>query len=161
MINLKFFWQKEEYTCGPAALRMVFDFFGKRFSEEKLKKDLKTNKKIGTKHNALIKEARKNGFYCFVHENSSISNLKYFIERGFPVIVHYVEPSLNEGHYAIVIGFTSNKLILNDSINGKKFKIKINEFEKRWHPEKNFSQKRWMMIISKNKFNLGRQYNPI
>jgi len=125
MIKLKFFWQKEGYTCGPAALRMVFDFFGKKFSEEKLKKDLKTNKKIGTKHNALIIEARKNKFYCFVHENSSISNLKYFVEKGFPVIVHYIEPSENIEHYAVVIGFNQTKLILNDPWNGKKFKIKI------------------------------------
>jgi len=66
---------------------------------------LKTNEKVGTKHNALIKEARKNKFYCFVHENSSLNNLKYFIEKGFPVIVHYIEPSGNIEHYAVVIGF--------------------------------------------------------
>jgi len=161
MINLKFFKQKEEYTCGPAALRMVFDFFDKKFSEERLKKDLKPNKKIGTKHQALIKEARKKGFYCFVHDNSSMSNLKYFIEKGFPVIVHYIEPSDNLGHYAVVVGFNKKKIILNDPYNGKNFKIKIKEFEKRWRPEEKISQKRWMMIISKNRFNLGRQYAPI
>jgi len=161
MINLKFFWQKKEYTCGPAALRMVFDFFGKKFSEEKLTKKLKSNKKIGTSHQALIQEVRKEGFYCFVHENSSLNNLKDFIEKGFPIIIHYLDLSDNVEHYSVVIGFNKKEIILNDSCNGKKFAVKISDFEKRWHSEKNNYKKKWMMVISKNKFNLGRQYDPI
>lgn len=157
MIKLPFFHQKSEYTCGPASLRMVFDFFGLKTKEDELKKLLKPNKIIGTKHKALIKIAQKKGFYCYVHEKANLSQLKNFLDRGFPVIVNYVEPDSNEKHYSVVIGYNKSKIIMNDPWIGEKFKINLKDFEKRWHGRKN---KRWLMTISKQKFDIGKQYYP-
>ena len=107
---------------------MVFDFFDVHLKEKELKKELKTNKKRGTNHEHLIKKALKEGFYCYVHDNSSISQIKHFIEIGLPVIVHYIEPSSNDGHYSVVVGCKRNKLIMNDPWNGKNYKIKLKTF---------------------------------
>jgi ABC-type bacteriocin/lantibiotic exporter with double-glycine peptidase domain len=160
MIEVPYYHQKKEYTCGPAVLKMVFDFFDVHLKEEKLKKEMRTSKKRGTKHERLIKTALREGFYCYVHDNSSISQIKHFVEVGFPVIVHYIEPSSNDGHYSVVVGYKRNKLIMNDPWNGENYKIKLKEFEKRWHSQENSKQKRWIIVLSKNKFNLGRQYSP-
>ena len=37
MIKLPYFHQKKDYTCGPASLRMVFNFFGLKTNEEEVK----------------------------------------------------------------------------------------------------------------------------
>jgi len=157
MIHLHYFHQKRGYTCGPASMKMIFDFFGLRIGEEKLKKLLKANKKIGTKHLPLIKLALKNGFYCFVHNNSLLNDVKSLVDRDLPVIVHYIEPLTNEEHYSVIIGYKRNKIIMNDPWAGKNFKIKISDFEQRWHGEGN---KKWMMAISRKPFDVGKQYFP-
>jgi len=157
MIKLPYFHQKKDYTCGPASLRMVFNFFGLKTNEEELKKSLRPNKRIGTKHGALIKVARKKGFYCYIHKKANLHQLRNFIDQGFPVIVNYIEPESNEKHYSVVIGYNKKKIIMNDPWIGKNFKIKDKEFEKRWHGEHN---KKWIMIISRKKFDTGKQYYP-
>jgi len=157
MISLHYFHQRKSYTCGPASLKMVFDFFGLKTSEEKLKKYLKSNKEKGTKHKALINAVIRNGFYCYVHNHSSLSQIKGFIEKDLPVIIHYIEPDSNEEHYSVVVGVHGRKIIMNDPWMGKRFKLKEKEFERRWHGEKNYG---WLMVLSRKKFDLGKQYNP-
>lgn len=157
MIHLHYFHQRTGYTCGPAAMKMVFDFFGIKVGEKKLKRLLRSNKNKGTTHKRLIAIALKNGFYCYVHNNSLIHDIKSFIDRDLPVIVHYVEPEDNEEHYSVVIGYKRNKLVMNDPWAGKHFKIKISDFEKRWHGVK---KKRWIMVISKKPFDIGKQFIP-
>jgi len=158
MIKIPYFHQKSDYTCGPASLRMIFGFFGLKTNEEELKKSLRPNKKIGTKHGALIKVARKKGFYCYIHKKANLHQLRNFIDQRFPVIVNYIEPKTNEKHYSVIIGYNKKKIIMNDPWIGKNFKIKNKEFEKRWHGEHN---KKWIMIISRKKFDTGKQYYPL
>ncbi|MEK6873468.1 MAG: cysteine peptidase family C39 domain-containing protein [Nanoarchaeota archaeon] len=160
LINLKHFKQDNGYACGPACLEMVFRHFGKKISEAKLTKMAKT-KKSGTSHVNMIKVASKEGFYCYVHNHSSINQIKHFIDLNLPVIVNYIEPKSEEGHYAVVVGYKRNKIILDDPWNGKNFKLSVKEFKKRWYDyHKKHKYSRWILVISKNKFNLGKQYSP-
>lgn len=160
LLKFPFFYQHSESTCGPASLKMVFDFFGLKFREKELARKAQTLKS-GTKHASLIETARKNGFYCYIHDKSSINHIKHFIDVGLPVIVNYIEPSGNEGHYAVVIGYGRNKIILNDPWNGKKFKMSYKDFKERWHDShKNHSYYGWLMVLSNEKFDIGRQYAP-
>ena len=140
---------------------MVFKFFGKNLTEKELTKVAKTTKN-GTTHQNIINTTRKAGFYCLAHENSTLNELRAFIDKGLPAIVNYTEPDTNEGHYAVIIGYTKNKLIMNDPWNGKNFKIKNRDFLSRWHDRnKSDHYNHWFLIISKKKFDLGKQYNPI
>ena len=159
-IRVPFFRQHSSYTCGPVVLEMVYRFFGMKASEKSLVRELKTSRKKGTGHRAIINSARKHGFYCFVHDNSSISQIKHFLFKGFPVIINYIEPSNDEGHYAVAIGFTKKHIILNDPWDGKDFRISFDDFLERWHDNDNH-HKNWLMIITKKKLNLGRQYSPL
>lgn len=161
VLDLKYFKQDNGYSCGPASLQMVFSYFGKKLGEAKLAKLAKTTKS-GTSHVNMINLARKEGFYCYVHNNSSINQIKHFIDLNLPVIINYIEPKSEEGHYAVVVGYKRNKIILDDPWNGKNFKISIKEFKKRWYDyHKKHKYSRWILVISKKKFNLGKQYSPI
>jgi len=161
MLKLRFFHQMKEYTCGPASLKMVFDFFGEHLSEKKIAKIAKTGRN-GTSHENIILTARREGFYCYVHENASINQIKHFIDLDLPVIVDYKEPDSDEGHYSVVIGYGKNGIIMNDPWNGRRFSIPNADFKKRWHDSmKNHSYNRWVLVLSRGSFDLGKQYNPI
>ena len=156
-----FFRQKKEYTCGPASLEMVMRFFGKNFTEENLAK-LAHTKKDGTLHAGIIQAARKAGFYCYVHRNSSINHIQHFIDKGDPVIVNYIDPNSGEGHYGVIIGYSSKNLVMNDSSNGQEFSIHKSKFEDLWHGGNNKkTNQRWILVLSKNPFFMGKQYYPM
>ncbi len=159
IIKLPYFHQRTDHTCGPACLKMIFAFFGLKLSEKKIVELTKTNF-AGTNHAPIIKTARKEGFYCYVHDNSTINQIKHFIELDLPIIINYIEPSDNEGHYAIIVGYKKNSLVFDDPWNGRNFILPNKKFEKRWRDSKN-KYKKWILVLSKNKFSIGKQYNPL
>lgn len=161
-IKVPFFKQDTDYTCGPTALEMVIGFFGKRISESNLAKEAHTSID-GTKHSGMIETARKEGFFCYVDSDSSISEIKKFLKQGFPVIVHFTLEKENEGHYAVVIGFGLKHFILNDPWQGKGVKIPEHRFESYW-VDKHMGANRWMMIVSRENLptlSMGKKYDPI
>ena len=161
-LKIPFYQQDTDHTCGPASLQMVLSFLGDFKSEKKLSEEAHTNHDIGTRHDAMIETARKEGFYCYVNNDSSWDEIKNFLALGLPVIIHFAEPQTEEGHYAVVVGFEKGEIILNDPWNGKNFTMKKKEFLPRWRgTQGNHQYKKWIMIISKNDFNLGKQYSPI
>lgn len=138
---------------------MVFRFYGKVFSEKDLMKKLKTNKDIGTQHQAMIDLAREEGFYVYVNNESSFEEIEFLLEKNLPVIVNFIEPDSDEGHYAVVIGINDEKIILDNPWNSKNHKLDWDDFQKRWHNEKGNS-KRWLMVVSNEYCHLGKQYLP-
>lgn len=160
-LKIPFYKQDTEYTCGPVSLQMAFSFLGKFKSERALAGEAKTNKN-GTTHQGMIETALKEKFFCYVNEGSSVEEIKHFIRLGFPVIVDYIEPSGNDGHYAVVSGYHHGNIVLNDPWNGKDFKLSEKEFLVRWHDchLRNHVCTHWIMVLSKTNFSLGRQYIP-
>lgn len=159
-LQITFFQQDTDYTCGPTALQMAFNYFGLIKSEDDLAHILKTSSNHGTFHKKMIDTARQNGFYCYVNNNSTIHEINHYLKLGLPVIVHFTETSENDTHYSIVYGVTTNSVLLNDPWNGK-IHLSRKNFMNRWHGcVKNVCNEGWMMVISKDNFNLGRQYLP-
>ncbi|MEX0909762.1 MAG: peptidase C39 family protein [Candidatus Paceibacterota bacterium] len=158
-ISVPFYKQDTDYTCGPTSLQMVFSFFGSFKSEAELAKNLLTNREIGTTHQRMIEVVIDNGFFCYVNNSSKFSELKEFISRGLPIIVDFIEPTDEERHYAVVTGVSNGKVILNDPANGKGFELEKKDFLLRWCDSSTRSE-RWMMVISKEDLELGRQYCP-
>jgi ATP-binding cassette subfamily B protein len=147
ILKVPYYKQDTGYTCGPTCLQMVFKFLGKFKSEAKLSKEVNAEPREGTYRRQMAREVQKIGFNHIVKSNSSLSKIKYFIESGSPVIVYYIEPADDVEHYAVIVGFKNNMIIMNDPWNGKNFKINEKEFLSRWHNRKNTS-KRWMMVVT-------------
>lgn len=142
--------QINRYFCAPACLQMAFDFFGIQLSQETLAEKLKTKATTGTTCTAVTRVVKKYGFKYFDKFPSSLSDIKKALASRHIVIVDYIEPSENVGHFAVVTGYTRHKLCLNDPWNGKGFTIHEDDFYKRWHNEKG-TKHRWMLVIvSKN-----------
>lgn len=157
-IQVPFFKQDTDYTCGPVALQMILKFLSDYKSEESLAKKLKTKKETGTEISNMIDVVSREGFYSYTNEDSTLEEIEYFINSGFPVLVEYIEPSDNISHFSVVIGISRGEIVMNDPWNGKNFKISANEFEKRWRS--GCGIKRWLMVVSDKDFNLGKQHLP-
>ena len=154
-LKIPFYKQDTDHTCGPASLQMVLSFLGDFKSEKSLSEEAHTNHGVGTKHNAMIETARKEGFYCYVNNDSSWKEINNFIADGLPAIIHFAEPKAEEEHYAVVIGLEKGEIILNDPWNGKNFKIKKKEFLSRWHGSRgNHQYIKLIMVISDKDFEL-------
>ena len=161
-LKIPFYKQDTDHTCGPVSLQMVLSFLGDFKSEKSLSKEAHTNHDIGTKHEAMIETARKEGFYCYVNNDSSWDEINNFLTEGLPAIIHFAEPQSEENHYAVVVGLEKGKIILNDPWNGRNFKMEKKEFLSLWlGSQGNHQYKKWIMIISKKDFGLGKQYFPI
>jgi predicted double-glycine peptidase len=81
------------------------------------------------------------------------------LARKLPVIVDFIEPRDSERHFALIIALDGEHIVLNDPENGEKFSITVEEFDQRWADARN-RYVRWMMVVSKEPFGLGQQFDP-
>ena len=139
--------EKGSFACGPTSLKIVFEFYGKKCSSADLIKECNTLPGKGTTHSKLKEITRKKGFKI-ISGNGSINKIIYYINRGFPVIVNYINPKSKRGHYSVIKGYTKDfkKFIFSDPSNGSNFKMNIDDFEKAWHNSKNTS-KHWFLVV--------------
>ncbi len=160
-LKIPFFKQDTGYTCGPVSLQMAMDFLGKFKGELPLARELHTSEKDGTHHKNMIETSVKEGFYCYANNDSSLEEVERFLKEKLPVIVHFTEPSEDAGHYSVVAGIEKGNVILNDPWNGRNFKISKKEFMERWHGKEGKKiDKKWILVLSKEDFCLGKQYLP-
>lgn len=138
--------QINNYYCGPASLQMALGFFDFWISQKKLATELSTNKKLGTSNKKMLAVAKKYGFQAYSQSNSKISDIKFFLANNFPVIVNFIEPKNQEGHFAVVSALSKNEIKLSDPYNGKNFKLRLSDFNQRWRDQKNV-YKKWFMVV--------------
>lgn len=107
--------------CGPAALRMVLEYYGIRVSEGRVARLSCATKGKGTTAEGIIKAAKSFGLHALLKDNSSIADLDYFVKRNIPVIVDWFEE--DDGHYSVVFHIEEGKIFLaNSSSNIRKAK---------------------------------------
>ena len=165
-LEVPFRKQVNEYMCGPATLQMVLAFFGEQLSQRKVRKLMSTSprelKARGTDNHKMVRGIQKSGLYAYVNEDSTLEELKYLISLGHPIVISYIEPSDNEGHLAVVVGYGAllKEIILNDPWNGQGFKLAESQFVRRWHSLYD-GHSRWLMAVSKKPFKIGRQFYPL
>jgi predicted double-glycine peptidase len=111
MIKLKPFRQTPGY-CGPASLKMVLDFYGFKMGEKELAKLSGMTLNEGVSAEGLKKAAQNLGFSVFIKENAELSDIRFYIKKGIPVIVDWF--CEDDGHYSVVVGIDKNKITLMD-----------------------------------------------
>ena len=125
-LKMRRFSQKSDY-CGPAALRIVANYLGKKHSEDELAKLCGTVVPNGTEHAGLIEGARAIGATVFAKENGTLTELRRFIyKHGLPIIVGWwdgpnrtqeevlADIMLDEGHFCAVYHITKRYIFMMD-----------------------------------------------
>ena len=134
-LSIKYYPQYLNYSCGPIALKMVFEHLGIKQTRKKLIELCKAMPDHGTYHHDLINEVKNEELKYISNENGQIKDLIKFLEDGYPVIINYLNPLSGHEHYTVLVGYEKeNKLLIfADPADGNDFCLSFSEFNNRWH----------------------------
>lgn len=117
--------------CGPACLKMVFDYYGKEVSEKEIAKAAKTTIKEGTSIENMARAAKHFGFNAEHKENSSVKEMhKLVIRKKIPVIANLFAE--DEGHYTVIVGIDKDNIYMIDPEEGYRKKYSLEVFKRIW-----------------------------
>lgn len=116
-LDVPLYQQEEDYTCGPACIRMALYKFGYDVTESSIAQATETNKADGTfvfKIKNVLNSYVGNNYENYETYNTSFdSKLLTSLRAGYPVIClvrptalpNYKNQHVPDGHYVIVKGF--------------------------------------------------------
>jgi predicted double-glycine peptidase len=153
IIRIPYRRQTTCYTCGPACLRMVLAWAGKSaVSEKQIARLVGTRPATGTTRRAMIGYLRKLGLSGSSLTKGTVADLRAALGGGTPIIVNYLEPFENEGHYAVAVGVDGTNIILHDPDHAAHFHMPLIAFAKRWLGHRSKDKKRgWMLVVQRSK----------
>ncbi|MDD5071524.1 MAG: cysteine peptidase family C39 domain-containing protein [Patescibacteria group bacterium] len=141
MIKLPELIQTYVWDCGPKALQAVFAYYGIHAREDDIMEMAGTTKD-GTPISGMKKTVKKYGLKCQAGR-MTIEEVKNYIGRGIPVIlllqawpmkkVEDWSRHWDDGHYAVAVGCTAEKIIFEDPWILSRSYLTHKELEKRWH----------------------------
>jgi ABC-type bacteriocin/lantibiotic exporter with double-glycine peptidase domain len=125
--------------CGPASLKMIFDYYGVQKSEEEIARMCGTTKS-GTGFKAIKRAAEELGFTVERKNESSFEDIQQWLDKKVPVMVDwftrgrsdYDDSAVADGHLSVVVDLDNNFIYLQDPEIGKLRKIERDDFMKVW-----------------------------
>lgn len=126
--------------CGPASLKMVLEYWGVQKEEKELAILCEVDTKLGTNDVSLKKVAEGLDFNVEIKNNSSFEDIQKWLDKKVPVIVDwftrgrsdYLDSSVSDGHYSVVVGLDDDYIYLQDPEIGKLRKLKREDFVGVW-----------------------------
>jgi len=138
-VNLPFHYQDNQYYCGPAALQIVFDFYGENISQLEIADVARTvpnvtyddelrrashfsntSTSMGTEVQGNITgyARRTFGYAAFEKAGLTIDDLKDLISQDYPVILlmRWI-PGETYGHFRVAVGYNQTHIFLHDPWN--------------------------------------------
>ena len=125
-------YQNTDWTCGPAVVRMVLASFGVRASEKALAREMKSNRRTGTRQTEVVRRLTSAGLRVTTTYGRSLDRLDALVRRGASVIVIYQDRDGEEGHYAPLSGAGADRVSLRDPWYGPRYALPRREFMRRW-----------------------------
>jgi predicted double-glycine peptidase len=146
-IQLPLCRQATDYTCGAAALQSIFYYYGDEWDESSLAAELQSDPETGTNYRNIIKVSEAEGLNAEARTNMTIDDLKSNVRDKKLVIVAFQAWSenpggyaddWNDGHYAIVVGYGSDRIYFMDPLQLGNYTYILNsDFLTRWHDTDN------------------------
>ena len=125
---------------------MLLAFHGMHRSEAVLSRALRTDNLRGTNRACMVAVARAEGFRVRAR-GMTLIDLRRHVSVGEPVIVNYIEPSDEVGHFAVVASCDATNITLADPWNGEHLVLPVREFSRRWLGYKTRdTRKGWGMV---------------
>ena len=141
--------QLHDYDCGAKCLQLVMQYYNVVVSYPILLSRIQGYEENGVSINKIKSLARSHGFKARSVTNCSINALEKSINSRQPVIVliqawahknlkpndwrNVGKGSRDYGHYAIVMGFDMDFIILRDPNIPRQIRMSKEEFLARWH----------------------------
>jgi hypothetical protein len=139
--------QTAGYYCGPAALEMVFDYYGPNIPQAEIADVARTapdgtytpdmvraahfsnlSTSVGNEMPGSIQgyTARKLGYAALEHSGMTIDQLKFTIALGYPIIV------LTTWHFRVAVGYSETHITFQDSWYGRMYNMTYSSFDSDW-----------------------------
>jgi hypothetical protein len=148
-LNVPHYNQTKSYYCGPAALEMVFDYYGADIPQTEIADVARTapppdgtyapdmvraahfsnlSTSVGNEMPGSIQgyTARKLGYAALEHRYMTIDQLKFSIALGYPIIV------LTTWHFRVAVGYNSTHITFQDSYWGRMYNMTYAKFDADW-----------------------------
>ena len=130
MLKVKPFRQETGY-CGPASLKMVFNYYGVTKSEKELVRLTDCTLDRGVEAHRLLQAARDLGFDGFIKDFTEFEEVRKQVkERQTPVIVDWF--SEDDGHYSVVVDIDEENIYLLDPEIGYVRAMRLKKFYRVW-----------------------------
>lgn len=174
-ISVPYHRQITNYYCGPASLEMLFDFYGPDIPQPEIAEVARTAPD-GTYTNEMIRAvhfsnlstsagghehitgytARSLGYAAFEQWDMTIDQLKSLIVAGYPVIV------LTTWHFRVAVGYSSTRIVFQDSYYGENTSMTYEEFNHDWDYSSHWALfvAPWQIdVTTPNNISLGSVFN--
>jgi hypothetical protein len=141
-VPVPFYYQEKDYYCGPAALQMVFDYYGEDISQSEIAcvarsigdplyatytdelrraghfSNISTSMGDELSNNITGYTLRQLGYAAFESQGVDLTTLKSFLDQGKPLILLMWYSSYHHsGHYRVATGYNETHVFLHDPWN--------------------------------------------
>ncbi len=135
-LELPIFQQQTSYTCLPACLRMVLQYYDHALPEENIASACQVNRR-GTRFDLAAKYVRALGFAITHFKNGGLHDLFEYLAQGQPVIValgaeHLPYANDRTAHAVVVNGLAGDEVIFIDPALGKETRLTSLMFFRAW-----------------------------
>lgn len=135
MINLIPFKQSDSSRCGPAAVRMVLDYYGIDTTEEELCNRCKWTYEEGCDDEGMKEAIESYGLGCEILNFRTLEDIKYWVKHHVPIIVDWFSGGPGEmpnGHSSVVVEMDREKIYLMDPEIGQVRGVLKEDFLRVW-----------------------------
>ncbi len=114
LLNVVSYQQTTEYSCGPASVVTLLNYYGKNGNEMQIANEMGTSTTNGTRPEQMTDWLNKNGFNAEWSENGTLEMLRENLSNKKPTLVEWSDWG---GHWVVVVGYdTRNTDILDDDV---------------------------------------------
>lgn len=163
--------QRNNYTCGVAALQSILVYFNINVEKQKdLMIKLNANKEVGTEPEDIIRFARKQKLTVKEYHDMSLTELKGRLNKKHPVICLIQAWGQQEqylkgysGHYVVAVGYDKEHFYFVDpAMEGIMGYLPHDEFERRWYfSDRNETLNQYGIAMWKPAFHYTRRVSKI
>lgn len=127
---------------------MLLAASGTKASQRELARKLKTNKKVGTRPEAILRALTEAGFTVKAGQRRTSRDLQNAIKKDLVPVVLFIEPEAEWDHYAIVRKVEKGvvSLLDPDARTGKTTMVE-EEFLRRWKDRDVLQSRRWAVFV--------------
>lgn len=134
LLDVPYHPQEDDASCGPACLRMVYDFY------EVTARSFPESAENGTPGCLMIDCIRQSGLIPELHSHRisdrDLKDVIRLIDDGKPVIMAFCDRSTETGsHYAVLVGYSRQELFFHDPFLRPYFPRSRRTFRKNWLEE--------------------------
>lgn len=141
--------------CGPASLKIVFNYYGVQRSEKEIARRCGHDARLGTTDASMKKAAESYGFKAEIKNKASFADITKWLKRGVPVIVDWFTPGrpsgrtseMPDGHSSVVMGLDTKNIYLQDPEIGAMRTIQRDDFLRVWFDFKKERVTTWKDMI--------------